>query len=287
MHIWKGTLSSTALSTVGQEQLAHGGVGLDFGSRLFQLKPATIVINQPNTQQPGAIPGRLRITETGDQYEEMLVALLKMPEERRDWYVGESGQLNRSPENLMCFSRDMVRPHINAKAPQAVTCDTCPKASWEKWRQDKRKENIPPCDAHYLALFIDTVYQLPLRMFIRSKGKDPFERGMQELARKFKLMQSQGLNPNIFDIRFKLSTEKITTGKLVSFVPKLSDFKALTPEERDKFGEIYLEFTSRGKKQADKATEAEASAAIDHAIEAEIVAAGSEGSGVVEGEIVL
>lgn len=274
---------------VGQQAIQQGGVGLDFGSKLFQLKPATIVINQPNTQVEGATPGRLRITETGDQYDEMIVTLLMMPEERRDFYIGEPGQLNRSQENLMCFSRDMLRPDLKAKAPQGMTCATCPKASWEKWRQDKRKENIPPCDAHYLALFIDTVYQLPLRMYIRSKAKDPFERGMQELARKFKLLQTDKQKrgealPNIWDIRFKLSTEKITTGKLASYVPKLSDFKAVTPEEQLQFGQIYAEYTSRGKKQDDKAAEKEAGAT--ETIDAEFVPPGTE-SNVIDAEIVI
>lgn len=277
---------------VGQQAIQQqGGVGLDFGSKLFQLKPATIVINQPNTQVQGATPGKLRITETGDQYDEMIVTLLTMPEERRDYYIGEAGQLNRSPENLMCFSRDMERPHPKAKAPQAMSCATCPKASWEKWRQTKRKEDIPACDAHYLGLFIDTVYQLPMRMFVRSKGKDPFERGMQELARKFKLLQTDRQRngqplPDIWDIRFKLSTEKITTGKLASYVPKLSEFKIVTDEEREKFGQIYQEYTSRGKKLADKSAETEAAAQID-TIDAELVPAGSESSNVIEGEIVI
>lgn len=255
-------------------------MGLDFGSKLFRLKPATININQPNTQVEGAIAGKLRISETGDQFEEMFVTLLAMPQERRDYYTGEPGQLNRSADNLMCFSRDMIRPHEKAKVPQAVKCDGCPKASWEKWRQTKKKEDIPPCDAYYYALFIDTVYKLPLQMYIRSKAKQPFEAGMQELARKFKLMQSQGLNPNIFDLRFRLSVKKITTGKLVSYVPFLSDFKAFTEEERAEFGDIYLEFTNRGRKQADNAAELEAADQIDQAasvIDAEVVEPGSQG----------
>jgi hypothetical protein len=281
-----------SLVHIGQQANAiqQGGMGLDFGSKLFRLKPATININQPNTQVEGAVAGKLRISETGDQFDEMFVTLLLMPQERRDYYTGEQGQLNRSADNLMCFSRDMIRPHANAKVPQALKCDGCPKADWSKWRQTKRKEDIPPCDAYYYALFIDTVYKLPLQMYIRSKSKQPFEAGMQELARKFKLMQSQGLNPNIFDIRFRLSTKKITTGKLTSYVPALSDFKALSEPERQAFGDIYLEFSNRGKRQADDQAAAEAESQIDAAaatIDAEIVEPGSEGSHVQEGEIII
>jgi hypothetical protein len=281
-------MSETSLVQVGQQAIQQGGMGLDFGSKLFRLKPATININQSNTQADGAIPGKLRINETGQQFDEMFVTLLAMPQERRDFYTGEPGQLNRSSDNLMCFSRDMIRPHKNAKVPQAISCGNCPKASWEKWRQTKKKEDIPPCEAYYYALFIDTVYKLPLQMYIRSKSKQPFEAGMQELARKFKLMQSQGLKPNIFDIRFKLSTAKIVTGKLPSFVPKLSEFKAISDEEKQQFGDIYLEFVNRGNRQSEQQAEAEASQ-IDEAtatIDAEVVQPGTE-SNVIEPEIVI
>jgi hypothetical protein len=279
-------LTQTLPVVSGSQAIQQGGMGLDFGSKLFQLKPATININQPNTQVQGAIPGKLRISETGDQYDEMFVTLLDMPQERRDYHVGE-GELFRQPENLMCFSRDMIRPHQNAKVPQALKCEGCPKASWDKWRQDKRKENIPPCDVFYYALFIDTVYKLPLQMYIRSKSRKPFEAGMQNLARTFKLMQSQGQTPNICDIRFRLSTTKITTGKLASYVPCLSDFKASSAEERAAFGEIYLEFANRrkGPDASDPAT-----AKIDTAarvIEAEIVQPGMESDHVFEPEIII
>lgn len=265
-------------------------MGLDFGSKLFRLQPATININQKTTQAEGAIPGKLRITETGQQFDDMTVTLLVMPEERFDYYVGEAGNLNRSKDNLMCFARPEegssgtpIRPHKNAKFPQAVSCSTCPKKDWTKWRQTKKKEDIPPCESFYYAVFIDTVYKLPLRMYVRSKARKPFEAGMQELARKLKLMQSQGLNPNIFDIKFKLGTEKILTNNLPSYVPKLSEFKVITDDEKAAFGDIYLNFINQGNRQA----EAEAADQIDAAnqvIDAEIVA---DSPNAVNGEIVI
>lgn len=284
------------------QQFQQGGMGLDFGSKLFQLKPATININQPNTQVEGAIPGKLRISETGDQFDFMDLILLQMPDEKRDYYVGEPGQLNRSSENLMCFSHHVERdragretqgPDPKAKVPQAMKCSNCPQASWEKWRQDSRpaaakKELIPPCDLYYFGLFIDTRYKLPLKMYIRSKGKQPFEQGMQELARKFKLMQSEGLNPNIFDIRFRLSTKSEANGKFKSYVPVFSDFKRITEEERDEFGAIFLEFTGRNRKQAD--AEAEAAADVETTvatIDAQVVEPGTESGNVIDGEIMI
>lgn len=230
------------------EQIAtQGGVGVDFSSPLFQLSPSTIAINQPNTQLEGAIRGKLRITDTGQQFEEMVVTLLKMPTKQRAYYTGQAGQLNRTPDNLECFSRDSKRPDVTARVPQSVTCDNCQHGDlgWNKWRQTKLKEDIPQCDAFYHALFIDTVFKMPLQMFVRSKSKGPFEDGMKLLARTlYMLEQSTGTKPNIYDISFKISTKKIMTGALPSYVLQLSDFKGITEEERAVFGKVYLDYAA-------------------------------------------
>lgn len=227
--------------------LDQGGLGVDFSNRLFKLAPATININQPNTQIEGAIRGKLRISETGQQFDEMIVTLLKMPVEQRAYYAGKTEQLNRTPENLLCFSRDLIRPDKAAKEPQAPYCKSCPQgdAAWEKWRQTRDKKDIPQCDAYFYALFIDTVYKMPLQMYIRSKNKDPFKAGMQNLARTLFMMKSQGLNPNIFDVKFKLKTRRIMTGAYPSYVIDLSDFEAISPEDQQDFGNIYQQYVSR------------------------------------------
>lgn len=279
-------MSDAPLVQIGQPANAiQGGMGLNFGtSKLYDLKPATVTINQSNTQTEGAIPGKLRITDTGEQFDSMIVALLDA-QESRDYYVGEAGQLNRSPENLMCFARGtdgnpVVAPHQNAKVPQAMRCASCPKADWSKWRQTNRPEDKPPCDKYYKALFIDTVYQLPFNMYIRSLQKGTFEQGVQELMRKLRLMRSQGKNPNIFDIRFRLSTKRVVKGKYPSFVPVMSDFKVLTDEERVTFGGIYRDLT-QGRRQVGTDAVAQTSAVID----AEVVEPGT--TDVVEGEIII
>lgn len=253
----------------------QGGLGLDFGSKLFQLKPATLNINQPSTQAEGATRGLLRVSETGDQFEELFVTLLTMPVEQRQYYVGEPGQLNRSPENLHCFSRDMLTPDLKARYPQSPTCASCPKASWDKWRESHLKSDIPPCDAFYLAYLIDTKYQTPLKMYFRSTTKKPFEQGMQQLARVFnKIKVSTGKVPNVFDIGFRLGTKMVPNGKNQSWIPTFSDFRAINDEERSTFGDIYLQFVNRGV-QSDEEAQAQAQAAssaeIDRVIDAEYV----------------
>jgi hypothetical protein len=272
-------LSNTGLAILGQPQdtalaVQQGGLGLDFGSKLFQLKPATLNINQPSTQAEGAVKGLLRVSETGDQFEEVFVTLLMMPAEQRQYYVGEAGQLNRTPENLHCFSRDMLTPDLKAKYPQSPTCKSCPKQSWDKWRETRLKADIPPCDAFYLAYMIDTVYKSPLKMYFRSTAKKPFEAGMQQLARTFaKIKATTGKNPNIFDIGFRLGTKMIQTGKNQSWIPTFSDFRAITEDEREAFGSIYLEFINRGntsdeeaQAQAEAESQVESNTAINDAV---------------------
>lgn len=289
-------MSENALTVIQpnpNQALTVGGVGIDFSSPLFRLEPATININQPNTQAVGAIPGKLRISETGDQFDEMFVTLLNMPEEQRQCYTGEAGQLNRSPENLICFARNVQRdpytrrelqgPHPKAKFPQALKCHGCPKASWDKWRQDKRKENLPQCDDFYTALLIDTVYKLPMRIYVRSKSKGPFEAAMQNISRTLYKLKSKGLPYNIYDVRFKLSTEKILTGKLPSYVFKFSDFQVISEAEREAFGEVYQQFVKGGAPSEEAKTD-DQMIADAQTIESQVVEPGTEGN-VIEGEI--
>jgi hypothetical protein len=285
-------LSSNGLSIIGQSDntttalaVQQGGLGVDLGSKLFQLKPATININQPSTQAEGAIKGLLRVSESGDQYESMLVTLLLMPVEQRSYYVGEPGQLNRSPDNLMCFSRDMIRPDGKAKDPQAAFCKSCPKQDWTKWRETHAKADIPGCDAYYYALMVDTVYKMPLQMFIRSTAKKPFEAGMQQLARTFAKLKAQGTNPNIFDIQFTLGTKMIQTGKNQSWIPTFSDFKAISAEDREAFGDIYLQYINRNV-QSDEEAQAAAQQEAEQTTQTTIDNAVLDGE-YVDKEIVL
>lgn len=234
----------------------EGGAGIDWSNSLFRLKPGTVAINQPNTQVDGAIKGKLRITETGQQFDDMLVTLLKMPVRQRAYYTGNSGQMNRTPENLTCYSRDMIRPDSGARTPQAMTCASCQHGDigWTRYRETKAKEDIPQCDSYWYAMFIDTVLKIPLQMYIRSKSKKPFEAGMEQVTRTLFMMKSQGLNPNVFDLSFKISTKKIITGALPSYVLNISDIQAITPEQQEAFGKLYLQFANRVEEEPETDT---------------------------------
>ena len=269
--------------------IQQGGLGIDFGSKLFSLKPATVSIVQKNTTIDGAVPGKLRITNTGDQFDELFCTLLVMPTEQRQYHIGQPGELNRTLENLMCFSHDMVSPDPKAKVPQSMTCANCTKASWNAWREHKDKTGfadkslIPACDCSYYVLLLDTIYRLPMQMYIRSKAREPFEHGMQNLARLIAMGKAQGRNPNLFDVKFRLSTKQIQTGKFYSYVPVFADFAYITKEERSAFGEIYLQYINRNKVKdgEQEAAEAEAEA------ESQVTSAQTEiDTAVVDGEYV-
>lgn len=273
-------------------------MGIDFSSHLFALRPATLSINQANTQVEGAIKGKLRLSDTGDQYDELFCTLLEMPAEKRAYYAGKPGEMNRSQENLLCFCPSVARndyrtetsgPSDKSKVAQAVKCSGCSKASWDTYRQTKAKEDIPPCDLYYHVYLIDTKYKMPMQMYIRSKSKQPFEQGMEKLARRFMMLKSQGQNPNVFDIGFTLKTRKTGEGKFVYYTPELSDFRAITPEERSEFGAIYQQFVARRTRQDEAEPDAETQAAnqitnASETIDAQVT--GDVGE-IIEGEIAI
>ncbi len=288
---------STELTIINQpstEIAQGGGLGIDFSSSIFQLRPATLSINQLNTQTEGAIKGKLRFSDTGDQYDELFCTLLAMPTEKRAYYLGKPGEMNRSPENLMCFCSTVTRnaykqetssPDSASKVAQAVRCQGCQRASWDKYRQTKQKEDIPQCDLYYHVYLIDTKYKMPMQMYIRSKSKQPFEQGMEKLARRFMMMKSQGKNPNVFDIGFTLRSKKTGEGKFVYYVPDLSDFREITAEEKAEFGELYQTFIASRSRATNTVLEDEDVVSVSsETINAQVT--GDIGE-VVNGEIVI
>lgn len=220
---------------------------VDFSDHTIRTKPGTININQTTTQAVGALPGKLRITETGDQFDEITVAFISKPQEQRSYFTGKKGTLNRIPANLMCYSRDMIRPDPKSKEKQSSTCDTCSKGdiNWETYRRTKDKDDIPPCDAFSQAFFIDTVFKVPLQMYIRSKNRDPFKEGVAGVVRLLQTLRGNGFEPDWYDVTFKLGTELIKTRGLPSYILTMSDFKVASPELRVQLATIANDFNQQ------------------------------------------
>ncbi len=196
----------------------------------------------------------------------MRVALLREPKEQRQYHIGD-GEMNRKIENLMCFSREVVwgqnpqtgrpmelqGPDNKAKVPQAVKCFSCPNASWDKYRQNPSKDNIPPCDMYIYATLIDTEFKLPLQLYVRSKSKAPFEKGMEQLTRTLLTKFSQdNIPPNYYDVSFTLGTKAIQSNGKTSYILDLSDFQVVTPDERDSFGEVFKNLVGAGDQEQEQ-----------------------------------
>lgn len=240
---------SNELVRINPAAIQQGGLGINLNSKyLKNVKPATISIVQPNSQVDGVPKGSLYVKEWNQSFQDMRCALLEMPEESRWYYLGNPGELNRSPDNLLCFSTDLIAPHPKAKIPQSLKCANCPKADWGPWREYKEKNGmsskalIPPCDAQITALLVDKKLKQPLRMYIRATSKDSFDDGMENIARLLLMKQAAGENPNVFDISFKLSTKLIQRGKYQNYVPVISEPTWITPEERNEFGVVFEKY---------------------------------------------
>lgn len=264
--------SDQALVTIEQQQalaVPADSSAVDFGSKFLKLKPATVQIVQQMSDavSQGVAPGKIRITETGDVYDTMEVALLAMPKEGRDYHINPYGT-PKTRETLLCFSRDMIRPDARSKVPQAELCSQCQHASWDKYNETKSLNDIPKCDASYYVPLIDTQFKMPLQTWIRGANKKAFDAGLENLTRVLYKMKVQGLNPHVYDVRFTLGTKKGKSGK--NFVFTITNVKPITSEERVEFGEIYQRFVSQSREIVAQA-EAEQRTATSRTVDAEIL----------------
>jgi hypothetical protein len=274
-------MSTQALVQIDPAQaLMVGGVGLD--NDLFKLRPATIECVQKTTRQEGAIPGKLRITATNEHFDEMQVAMLFPPVEQRAYFEGEEF----SKESKLCFSLDNLKPHDKAAIPQAMACGfynakgqyitQCPKADWAKYRQSKKREDMPKCRNYYHLILADRATQMPYYANVRGTSIEPFKMAMQNVARLIAKMQAAGQKPNIFDISFKIFPVPQTTKKGVYYIYGFKDFAPIAIDDRAKFGDLFLDFAARRAQGLvqDAATSEEAATAADTAsVEASVAEA--------------
>jgi hypothetical protein len=305
------------LTVLGQTDIQLGGLGLN--SRIFSVSPSTIEIVQKMTRQEGAVPGKLRITDTNQHFDEMQVVMLVEPMEQRAYFEGN----DYTKDSKLCFSLDNKEPHEKAKVVQAPQCGykdangrfvaTCPKASWEKWRQTKNREDLPKCKEYWHCVLADRVTQLPYYMNVRGKSIEPFIKAMKVVVKMIHLMRAQAMAdnealaatnaevkeameagkwnaamkayPNVFDISFKIYA--VPQEKGTYYTLGFKEIAPLKQEDRAKFGALFLEFANKKANYAAAAIEAEQQAA---AAEAEVAVNDSlvePPAGPVTGEIVI
>ena len=305
------------LTVLGQQDIQLGGLGLN--SRIFAVSPSTIELVQKMTRQEGAIPGKLRITDTNQHFDEMQVVMLVEPMEQRAYFEGS----DYSKDSKICFSLDNKEPHENAKVVQAPQCGyrdangrfvpTCPKASWEKWRLTKDRNDLPKCKEYWHVVLADRVTQLPYYMNVRGKSIEPFVKAMKVVVKMIHLMKAQVMAdneaiaatnpevkeamaagkwhaamkpyPNVFDVSFKIYP--VPQEKGTYYTLGFKDIAPLKQEDRAKFGVLFLEFANRKAHYAEDAEKAEmqaAEAAAEAGVEASVVEAPT---GPVSGEIII
>lgn len=247
---------STELVVLNNTAIQQGGLGLT-NSKLFALKPSTIELVQGMSRAEGAIPGKLRISDTGQHFDEMQLVMLFEPVQQRAYFEG--AEMTKGAK--LCFSTDNEHPHDRAQVPQAANCARCPMQDWTKWRETKKKEDLPKCKQYWHVLVSDRVTQLPYYLNVKTTSISAFEQGMGQLAKLIALMKSRGENPNIFDVSFKISPVKVGPNYQYAF----KEFAPIKAEDRAKFGAIFLDFANRRVNNSQEQAEAEAAA------EAEVV----------------
>lgn len=298
----------TDLVVLGQQDIVRGGLGLN--SKIFSITPSTVEVVQKMTRAEGAVPGKLRITDTNQHFEEMQVVMLFEPVEQRAYFEGSE----YTKDSKLCFSTDNVVPHDKAKIPQAMKCASCPKASWEKYRQTKERADLPKCKEYWHVVLADRVTQLPYYLNVRGTSIQPFIKAMKVLVKMIHLMKASAEAeneqiikanpevaaavstgawhpllkpmPNVFDVSFKLYV--VPQDKGTYFTLGFKDIAPLKAEDRPKFGAIFLDFANRKAQGALKIEEEEAAAEAE-AAEAEVATSFTEQptGTVVEGEIVI
>jgi len=280
-----------ALVVLGQQDIQRGGLGLD--SSIFSITPSTVELVQKMSRAEGAIPGKLRISDTGQHFDEMHVVLLTKPQEQRAYFEGN----DYSKDSKLCFSLDCKEPHEKAKIAQSLKCGyrdgigrfvpTCQKASWEKYRQTKDRNDLPKCREYWHCVLADRITQLPYYLNVRGTSIEPFRRSMGGVAKMIVTMRAQATManealaennpevkaavakgqwhpllqqmPNIFDVSFKIYS--VPQEKGTYFTLGIKETAPLKVEDRSKFGALFLEFANRKATYAAQAEEAAQQAA--------------------------
>jgi len=248
-------------------------------SRLFTLKPATLELVSKASRQEGVQPGKLRVVQTNEHFDEMRSVMLFEPiQQRKKYRKGEY-----SKEALECFSTDSVQPHPRAKNPPAMYCASCPFGDmmWTKYREAKSKgvtgdalsALVPSCKQFWHLYIADRNAHSPYYLNVGGTSVKSFENAMQNVARLFQMILANikaerkagkdipiptSIGEVIWQISFTIyPTQPIKGGQ---FVLGFKDFKVMSPEDRKDFGQMVADMEARrqaGQLQSQEASEAE------------------------------
>lgn len=248
-------------------------------SRLFTLKPATLELVSKASRQENVQPGKLRVVQTNEHFDEMRVVMIFEPQEQRKKYT--KGQYSK--DALECFSLTNVQPHPKAKNPPALYCASCPSGDlmWVKYREMKAKgvtgdalsAFTPSCKKFWHLFVVDRNTKQPYYLNVGGTSVKPFEDSMQSVARLFQMIvqqikndikagkdvtMPQSIAEVIYKISFTIYPHQPMRGG--QFVLGFKDFKVLSPEDAAEFGQILADINARrqaGNLQTQEASEAE------------------------------
>jgi hypothetical protein len=220
-----------------------GGIGL--GSKLFKLNPGRLQLTQRMTKGETITPGRIRIVETNQHFDEITAVMLIEPEPKRTMYpVG--APFGAKP---ICYSFDAETPAKTAPFPQALNCRNCKQADWSKWQKTKDRKDLPPCGFYYRVTLVDRLTRFVYFLNVDGKSVKPFEKQyMQQLARVWamanQMAEAEGQPPkNIFD--FSMKVRPLSHDQGTYFTLEFKDFALIKEEDREKFGKIFTDFVGR------------------------------------------
>jgi hypothetical protein len=176
---------------MSNEQLATikpaGALGLGFaGGSIFKVRPQTFQLVQGMTQTEGAIPGKFRNTGNNQHFDSLRVVMMLTPAQQRVYM--QKGVFTK--EGKICHSYDGIKPSDDAKVPQAMICEKCPKQTWDRYNAAKKRgltgdalsATKPECDRYWHVTFIDRQTRIPFYFNFSKTNVKPFESACQSIA---------------------------------------------------------------------------------------------------------
>jgi hypothetical protein len=247
-------MSENEIVHIGQQptSLAIAGDGID---EMFTLKPQNMELVQNTTRAEGAQPGKFRVTQSNDHFDQIEFVILKARRGRVLFPPGDFGG------DTLCRSFDGLVPAENVVAPPSSKCGNyvngkfkaiCPKASWGA---DKKK---PECAATLSLLIVEKTTRVPYYISFKRTALPPIENLMQSLAARFQASRAAGETPNIYDYAVTLKASKVSNASQVYFVPTVLGYKKLEAATAAEFGGLFQEYVVRQKADAEAARAEEA-----------------------------
>lgn len=249
--------TDTALAAPNsQTALVAGGQGFDESD----FQPSYIELVQRTSQVDGAIPGTFRDKESNQHFENIEIIPLQFSTSRVLFPPG--GDLNQEP---LCRSSDGITPALKVLQPQASSCESCSRGSWDNYVKGSGV-GMPDCKEKMRLLFIDRETQLPYYLTIGGRSIQPMRAFKRSLNKFYSIAKARGEVVNIYDFTTTIHALPIKGPKGSYFVVTFDPAKRVRDSDLGKFGPLYSQLVLRRNAAAKQITD-------DNTIDAELVEA--------------